>query len=69
MIDGQRMAFATPPWNGWNGSTLDRLLEPIGHVPTAEFEDAYDKQLTCQARAVLWPRINSAVTLSDGNEL
>ena len=41
--------YATLEWVDWFNNR--RLLEPIGHVPPAEFEQAYYDQLTCQAEA------------------
>jgi len=41
--------YATLQWVDWFNNR--RLLESIGHVPPAEFEQAYYNQLTCQAQA------------------
>jgi putative transposase len=35
---------STPRWSGSTGFNHRRLLEPIGHVPPAEFEAAYDRR-------------------------
>jgi len=42
--------LATLEWVSW--SKHHRLLEPIGHIPPAEFEANYDRQLTEQALSV-----------------
>ena len=39
--------FATLEWVPWFNN--ERLLEPIGHIPPAEAEARYDRQLTHQA--------------------
>lgn len=41
--------FATLDWVHWFNNT--RLLEPIGYVPPAEFEQAYYQRQAAQARA------------------
>lgn len=41
--------YATLEWVDWFNHR--RLLESIGHVPPAEFEQAYNNQLSCQAQA------------------
>jgi putative transposase len=41
--------YATMEWVDWFNNR--RLLESIGHVTPAEFEQAYCNRLTCQARA------------------
>ena len=39
----ESIELATLEWVSWFNHL--RLLEPIGHVPPAEFEDAYYRQL------------------------
>jgi hypothetical protein len=39
-------------WNGWPGSTITSLLEPIGYIPPAEAEANYYRQLAKQATEV-----------------
>jgi transposase InsO family protein len=41
--------YATLEWVDWFNHR--RLLEPIGHVPPAELEQAYDRQLEGSDRA------------------
>ena len=45
----ESVEFATLEWVDWFNNR--RLLEPIGHVPPAEFEEAYYRQQSSQAMA------------------
>jgi len=42
--------FATLQWVSWFNT--ERLLEPLGYVPPAEFEAQYSRNHTAQAAAV-----------------
>ena len=42
--------LVTLEWVSWFNN--DRLLEPIGYVPTAEAEENYYRQITIQAATV-----------------
>ena len=46
----EAVELATLEWVSWFNH--HRLLEPIGYVPPAEFEDAYYRQLTESAISV-----------------
>ncbi len=39
MSGGRRVEFATLDWMDWFNNR--RLLEPIGYIPPAEFEEMY----------------------------
>lgn len=45
----EAVEYCTLEWVDWFNNR--RLLEPIGHVPPAEFEEAYYRQQSCQAIA------------------
>jgi putative transposase len=45
----ESVEYATLEWVDWFNNR--RLLEPIGHVPPAEFEEAYYRQQSSQAMA------------------
>ena len=48
---GLKLEFATLEWVAWDNG--NRLLEPLGYVPPAEFEQAYhDRQATPVGMAV-----------------
>src|ERR1700744_5090000 len=47
----EAVEYATLEWVDWFNHR--RLLEPIGHVPPAEFEEAYHRQQSGQAIAAL----------------
>jgi putative transposase len=42
--------FATLEWVSWYNTT--RLLEPLGYVPPAEYETAFDREATVEAAAL-----------------
>jgi len=42
--------FATLEWVSWYNTT--RLLEPLGYVPPAEYETAFDREATAEAAAL-----------------
>jgi transposase InsO family protein len=43
--------YATLEWVAWYNSA--RLMEPLGYVPPAEYEDQYHRAQADQAAAVL----------------
>jgi hypothetical protein len=46
-VGGEDVEFATLLWVAWfNGS---RLLEPLGYIPPAEFEEAHYRRQTAAA--------------------